>query len=479
MAEDQEHRLLAAEVARWLRDAGHRALFAGGCVRDLLLGTPPKDFDIATSATPDEIQRLFPETVAIGASFGVTLVIRKGVPFEVTTFRSDGRYLDGRHPSTVTFGDEREDALRRDFTINGLFLDPETGAILDYVGGREDLDRRLIRTIGDPEARFREDRLRMLRAVRFHANLGFEIEAGTRAALHRMASEIVSVSQERIRDELFRILTGPAPRRGFVLLEETGLLEFILPEVAAMRGVEQPREFHPEGDVWTHTLLMLEGLQSPTPELALGVLLHDVGKPPTFLHEEGDRIRFHRHEEVGARMAAEICRRLRCSRNQVKRVEALVAEHMKFQNLPRMRESRRRRFLSREDIEDHLELHRLDCIASHRNLDIYRFCREKLAAYATEPAIPPPLVDGCDLLRLGLSPGPLVGRLLREIQDAQLEGSMTSREEAIAHVRARLERGERSRGGEDPGERLREEEEKGDRNPDDETPRHEDQTPVP
>ena len=426
---------LAERLVARLRAAGHQAYLVGGCVRDLLLGLEPKDYDIATDAAPHRLLSLFPRAEQVGAHFGVVVVREGAIHVEIATFRSDRSYLDGRRPQAVEFEtDPRQDVLRRDFTINALLLDLETYRVLDYVGGEEDLRRRLVRTVGDPELRFTEDRLRMLRAVRFAARLNFTIETGTREAIRRLHALISSVSAERIRDELLRILTEGGARRGLELLDDTGLLGDILPEVAAMKGVEQPPEFHPEGDVWTHTLLMLEAMQEPTPSLALGVLLHDVGKPPT--KSVGDRIRFDGHVEVGARMAVRILHRLRCSNEAVRQVEALVANHLRFKDVRNMRESTLKRFLRLERFEEHLELHRLDCLSSHCNLDNYHFVQEKMEQLPAEVLKPPRLVTGHDLIRQGYRPGPAFARILETVETAQLESRVKTRDEALELVRS-------------------------------------------
>jgi putative nucleotidyltransferase with HDIG domain len=428
---------LAAAIIARLRTAGHPAFLVGGCVRDLLLGGVPKDFDVATSAPPDELLRLFPRADRVGAHFGVVLVHEDSAQIEVATFRSDLQYSDGRHPDGVRFEtDPRQDVLRRDFTINALLLDPETGEVLDYAGGQADLDARIIRAIGDPELRFREDHLRLLRAVRFAARLGFEIEPGTFAAISRLAPLIQSVSAERVRDEIGRILTEGGARRGFELLDATGLLQQILPEVAAMKGVAQPPEFHPEGDVWTHTLIMLEGLQEPSLTLALGVLLHDVGKPGTFRIAE--RIRFDGHVEKGIEIAHALLTRLRFSSQVMEGVEALIANHMKFMEVPRMRESTLKRFMRQPAFEEHMALHRLDCLSSHGGLDNYEFIRRKQEEVPPEELKPAPLVTGKDLIAEGYRPGPMFGIVLSEIEDAQLEGRVSNREEALTMARQKL-----------------------------------------
>jgi tRNA nucleotidyltransferase/poly(A) polymerase len=415
-----------------LQARGYRAYLVGGCVRDYLLGTPPTDFDVATSATPDELLAIYPDAGQIGAHFGVVLICREGASVEVATFRSDHDYADGRRPSSVQFEkDPEQDALRRDFTINALFLDPASGEVLDYVGGRADLSARVIRAIGDPAIRFREDHLRLLRAIRFSARLAFEIEPRTEQAIRTMRRDIHSVSPERIREELVRILTEGNARRGMELLDRTGLLEEILPEVAAMKGVEQPPEFHPEGDVWTHTLIMLEGLpRGVSPTLALGVLLHDVGKPPTF--RIADRIRFDGHVEAGVELARAIMGRLRFSSDEIWQVEALVANHMKFKDAPRMKESTLKRFLRLPAFDEHLELHRLDCESSHGMLDNYAYVRERREEFGQEQIRPPRLITGDDLIAAGYAPGPEFGRILNALEDAQLEGRIKTKDEALA-----------------------------------------------
>jgi putative nucleotidyltransferase with HDIG domain len=426
---------LAHSIVATLRASGAAAYLVGGCVRDRRLGRVPRDYDVATGATPQQILALFPEAKQVGAHFGVMLVRRDGFEVEVATFRSEHSYQDGRHPGHVAFEtDPRCDALRRDFTVNALFEDPASCEILDFAGGREDLARRLIRAIGDPAARFEEDRLRMLRAVRLAASLGFEIEAGTMDAIRRMAALVHSVSAERTRDELTRILTEGGARRGLELLDESGLLVQLLPEVWAMKGVEQPKEFHPEGDVWTHTLLMLAMLEAPSVTLALGVLLHDVGKPPTF--RVAERIRFDGHMEVGSRMAESILERLRFSNQEIQTVAALVADHLRFKDVKRMRESTLRRFLREPHFEELLELHRLDCLASHGLLGNYEFIRQKQRELPPERLRPRRLVTGDDLLAAGYRPGPQFARMLEAAEDAQLESRIATREEGLDVVRA-------------------------------------------
>ncbi len=428
---------LASKVIDRIHRNGHAAYLTGGCVRDLLLGRAPKDFDVTTSAQPDELLRLFPGADRVGAHFGVVLVREEGEQVEVATFRSDLEYTDGRHPVGVQFEtDPRKDVLRRDFTINALLLDPANGKILDFVGGRADLDARLIRAIGDPERRFREDHLRLLRAVRFAARLGFEIETESFAAIQRLTSLIQSVSPERARDEIARILTEGGVRIGFELLDATGLLQQVLPEVAAMKGVQQPPEFHPEGDVWTHTLIMLDGLRDPSLTLALGVLLHDVGKPATF--RVAERIRFDGHVEKGVEIAHALLTRLRFPNQVIEGVEALIANHMRFMEVPRMRESTLKRFMRMPDFEEHMALHRLDCLSSHGGLDNYEFVRRKQTDVPAEELKPAPLLTGKDLIAAGYRPGPAFGAVLHEIEDAQLEGRISTTEEALRMARERI-----------------------------------------
>ena len=440
----------ATAIVRTLRQRGFQAYLVGGCVRDLLLGREPKDYDVATDATPEQVMNIFPETYAVGAQFGVVLVpepeqeangASSEVPaktraVEVATFRSDVGYSDGRHPDEVRFsGDPREDVARRDFTINGMLLDPVSGEVLDFVGGREDLKAGIIRTIGQAELRFGEDKLRMLRAVRFAARFEYTIEPETFAAMQKLAEQISVVSRERVRDELTRMLTEGHARRAFLLLDESGLLKHVLPEISAMKGVEQPAEFHPEGDVFVHTLLLLENLPNPCPmTLAWGALLHDVGKPPTF-RVAPDRIRFDNHVEVGVKMAEEICRRLRFSNDETEQILALVGNHMRFGHVSRMKESTLKKFLRMPAFDEHMALHRADSLASHRNLSTYEFLRQKLAEIPEEKMRPSPLVTGHDLIGAGHVPGPRFREILGAVEDAQLEGRLASREAALEFVR--------------------------------------------
>jgi poly(A) polymerase len=432
----------ARAVARTLREAGHVALFCGGAVRDRLLGRPQGDTDVATSATPEEGARLFPRAVKVGAKFGVLVVPGEFHDVEVATFRDDGLYVDGRHPAEVRYSDPVRDAQRRDFTVNALFEDPETGEILDHVAGRADLDARLLRAIGDPEARFREDHLRLLRAVRLACQLGFAIEPGTFAAVRRLAPLVASVSAERLRDEVLKTLRA-GRGRGLALLSRSGLLVHVLPEIEAMRGVPQPPQYHPEGDVFVHTALALDGLVLPedgegdeATDLLLGTLLHDVGKPPTLSRDPDGRIRFNGHDALGARMAEEVLGRLRLPRKTIDRVVSLVAEHMKFPNLPKMRRARLRAFLGDEDFPLHLAVHRADCGASHGDLSLAEYCDRTLAAFESEPVLPPPILRGQDLLAMGYPPGPLLGRILKWVRDLQLDGALADREDAVRRVRS-------------------------------------------
>ncbi len=451
----------ACAIVGTLRDLGHQAYLCGGCVRDLLLGREPADYDVTTDATPEQVMRIFPETYAVGAQFGVVLVpiphaedateanqaatqhadasaapsSPKARVVEVATFRSDVGYSDGRHPDEVRYSkDPREDVARRDFTINGLLMDPISGEVLDFVGGRHDLESRLVRTIGDPVLRFAEDKLRMLRAVRFAARFGYRIDPPTFAAIQNMSSRIHQVSQERVRDELTKMLTEGHARQAFLLLDESGLLREVLPEISAMKGVEQPPQFHPEGDVFVHTLLLLEKLPHPCPPtLAWGALLHDVGKPSTF-RVAPDRIRFDGHVEVGIRMAEAICRRLRFSNEDTEQIMALVQHHMRFGQITLMKESTLKKFLRMPRFEEHLDLHRMDCQASHGDLSSYRFANEQLAAIPPEKMRPAPLVTGDDLIAAGYTPGPRFKEILSAVEDGQLEGRLQSKDDAMQLV---------------------------------------------
>jgi poly(A) polymerase len=434
----------AISIVRNLQEAGYQAYFVGGCVRDVILGREPADYDIATEATPDQVMRIFPETYAVGAKFGVVLVpassagANEDEVVEVATFRSDIGYSDGRHPDQVRYSkDPREDVERRDFTINGLLLNPINQEVLDFVGGRKDLESHIIRAIGEPERRFAEDKLRMLRAVRFAARFGYIIEPVTFAAIQKLASQIHQVSRERVRDELTKMLTEGHARSAFLLLDQTGLLREVLPEISAMKGVEQPPQFHPEGDVFVHTLLLLDKLPQPQPcppTLAWGALLHDVGKPATF-RIAPDRIRFDGHVDVGIKMAAEICRRLRFSNDDAEQIIALVGNHMRFAQAQQMKESTLKKFMRMPRFEEHLELHRMDCQASHGDLTSFNFVREKMAVMPAEVMRPAPLITGDDLIEAGYAPGPQFKEILAAIEDGQLEGRLRDRNAALEFVR--------------------------------------------
>ena len=461
----------ALRILTKLRNAGYEAYLAGGCVRDLLLGREPADFDVATSATPDVVLKMFPRTFAVGAHFGVVLVADQPQPssegsappqvaqVEVATFRSDGAYSDGRHPNEVRYTlSAAEDVQRRDFTINGLLLDPLRepdlssqllaktsavreglrAAVVDHVGGLADLDAGILRAIGDPRRRFQEDQLRLLRAVRFAARFGFTVEPATFAAIRALAPRIHAVSRERVRDELTKMLTEGHARRAFELLDETGLLAEILPEIARMKGVAQPPQFHPEGDVWVHTLLLLNQLQPGCPlTLAWGALLHDVGKPPTF-RVAPDRIRFDGHVEVGVAMGAEICRRFRFSNDETHLILALIENHMRFADAPRMKASTLKRFFRLENFSQHLALHRMDCLAAHGNLDIFDFVRGRYESTPEEVVRPRQLLTGRELIAAGYVPGAQFKEMLDAIEDAQLEGAISTPEDALALVRERF-----------------------------------------
>jgi poly(A) polymerase len=456
----------ATEIVRTLRDHGHQSYFAGGCVRDLLLGREPADYDVATDATPREVMQIFPQTYAIGEQFGVVLVPElvpekercvatgdpthpnesvRGQAIEVATFRSDVSYSDGRHPDEVRFTkDPREDAQRRDFTINGMMLDPISSdsysdstatAILDFVGGRDDLKAGIIRAIGDPDRRFTEDKLRMLRAVRFAARFHYQIDPATMQAIQKLAPQIKRVSAERIREELNKMLTEGRAKLAFELLDQSGLLREVLPEISAMKGVEQSPQHHPEGDVFVHTLLLLDKLNpGGSKTLAWGALLHDVGKPPTF-RIAPDRIRFDGHVEIGVKMATEILGRLRFSNYETDQVLALVENHMRFGDVQRMKQSTLKRFFRLHDFDEHLELHRMDCLSSNGNLDAYNYSIEQRNSIPPNSIRPTPLITGRDLIEAGYNPGPRFTEILSAVEDAQLEGRVITKDEAITYAK--------------------------------------------
>jgi poly(A) polymerase len=443
----------AIRVVEKLRASGHQAYLAGGCVRDLLLRREAADYDVATDATPDVVLDMFERTFAVGAKFGVVLVAAADAEFvtEVATFRSDGAYSDGRRPDLVRYSQRaEEDVQRRDFTINGLLLDPLLGgtlheiaadperlraAVLDYVGGMRDLEAGVVRAIGRAELRFEEDHLRMLRAVRFAARFGFELEPATKTAIRASAAKVNGVSRERVRDELTKMLTEGHARAAFELLDETGLLREVLPEIARMKGVDQPPQFHPEGDVWIHTLMLLEQLKTNcSVTLAWGALLHDVGKPPTF-RRGPDRIRFDGHVEMGVTMATEICKRLRFSNEETRQILALIENHMRFMDTGRMKESTLKRFLRLPQFDEHLALHKMDCLAGSGFLENWEFMREKMQTLPEETVRPKPLITGKELIAAGYRPGPKFKEMLHAVEDAQLEGKIASSDEALRLVR--------------------------------------------
>jgi len=431
-------RAAAADLAERLRSAGHVAYFAGGCVRDHLLGHEPKDYDIATSAAPAELLSLFPHANQVGAHFGVVIVRHGGHNTEIATFRTDGSYHDGRRPASVTFSSPQEDAARRDFTINGLFEDPAGGGIIDFVGGRADLEARVLRAIGDPAARFAEDALRLMRAVRFATRLDFEIDPPTWQAIRGHAASLKRISAERIRDEFSRMLVSPQRARGLDLLVESGLIAQFLPEVLDLIGCEQPPEWHPEGDVYTHTRIMLGMLPDDAPlELCLAVLLHDIAKPPTRTID-GDRIRFNGHDALGATMTEDILRRLKYPNQVVHDVVFMVSRHMQFMHVQQMRTAKLKRFMSAPTFPFELELHRVDCASSNGFTDNLEFLIEQEQVFAAEPLIPPPLLTGQDLIGLGLRPGPAFKEILEAAQTEQLEGRLSTREQALDWLKGRV-----------------------------------------
>ena len=423
----------AIAVVKRLRDQGYESYLAGGCVRDMLLGKTPQDYDITTNATPEEVVKIFPKTVPVGAQFGVILVIIDGQPFEVASFRYDGPYLDGRRPTQVRYGTLQEDIFRRDFTINGMVYDPIADQLIDRVGGREDLERKLIRAIGKPRSRFEEDRLRMVRAIRFAASLGFAVESETLAAIRELAPTVKQISWERIGEEITRILTEGGAKNGFLLLDATGLLKLLLPEIDVMKGVEQSPDYHPEGDVFTHTMLTLSHLDSPTETLAYGCLLHDVGKPVCARRDE-ERLTFYGHTEKGAQMAEDVLKRLKRSRATRERVAYLVRNHLRHLQASQMRLATLKRFLGEDGIDELLELTRIDALSANGDLQHYRFCKEKLVELKKEEMHPEPLLRGRDLIAMGFSPGPVFQTILKQVEEAQLGGELSSREEAMDWV---------------------------------------------
>ena len=428
----------AVEIIGKLQKEGHVAYLAGGCVRDMLRGEIPKDYDIATSALPEQITTIFSKTREVGVHFGVVIVIKENQAFDVATFRNDGSYKDGRHPEEVTFSTPEEDTARRDFTINGIFFDPISQKYIDFVNGRSDIEKKVVRAIGDPDLRFQEDHLRLLRAVRFAARFNYEIEEKTWKSIKLNASGISKISKERVRDELTKILLNENRVLGFDLLVDSGLMEHIIPEILQLKGCEQPPQFHPEGDVFVHTRLMLSLLKdNPSIELVLSVLLHDIGKPATYSFDEAaDRIRFNGHDKLGAEMSNQILRDLKFSNSTIEDVVQMVANHMTFKDVQKMRQSKLKRFMSRSTFSDEKELHRVDCLGSWGGLDNYDFLNEKMIEFANEPIIPAPLLTGKDLIEFGWAPGPNLGETLNSVQDLQLEGTLNSKEEALEWVKA-------------------------------------------
>ena len=430
---------IAAEIVKKLHSAGHSAYFVGGAVRDMLLGKTPKDIDIVSSATPAETVEIFPDTMEVGAAFGVMLVREQGISFEVSTYREERNYMDGRHPEHVKYSKDPEiDVSRRDFTVNGLLYNPETGEVFDYVDGIKDLEQGVIRTIGNAETRFGEDYLRMLRAVRFASRFGFTLESDTLQAIQKLAPETVKLSAERIQQELTMIFTGESPDLALDMLHDTGLLAVLLPEVEAMRGVTQPPQYHPEGDVYEHTRLMLKAMALPNELIAWSVLLHDVAKPQTYFVDETGRERFFGHEQKGAIMAKDIMSRLRFSKQAIDRVSHAVKNHMRFASVLQMRKDKVRRLLADDNFPLELELHRLDCISSHALLDVFTFLLDKIVEQDGEVKLPPPLLTGKDLIDLGFKPGPKFKKILEKVSDLQLKNKLKTKESAIACVKQKF-----------------------------------------
>ncbi len=430
----------ACQIIKTLNENNFVAYFAGGSVRDSLMGKTPNDFDIATTATPEKIEKIFPKTIPVGKQFGVMIVLIGEDAFEVASFRCEGGYQDGRHPTKISFTEPKEDALRRDFTVNGMFFDPIKMEYIDFVGGAEDIDKKVIRAIGNPDERFEEDKLRLLRAVRFASTLGFEIEKQTWLAIKRKAKQIEAVSPERIREELVKIFTRSGAARGMRLLSESGLLAEILPEIEKMKGVEQPLQFHPEGDVYNHTLLLLENFREPvSTTLAFAALFHDIGKPDTLVVRDGKQT-FYEHAEKGAEMARDIMKRLRFSNAEIEAVSECVLNHMKFIHVKQMRPGKLKQFMSRQTFADELELHRLDCVSCHGMLDNYNFLTEKLKNFTKDEIKPKPIINGDDLIALGVKPGPEMKPILEEAFILQLEGKFEDREAALKWLKEYIEK---------------------------------------
>lgn len=426
----------AIDLCTTLRHAGHQAWLVGGCVRDELLNLPIKDIDITTDARPEQVERLFPKAKLVGAKFGVVLVKMEDHAYEVATFRKDGKYLDHRHPEWVDYGTMEEDARRRDLTINALYLDPVSGEVRDFSTGRADLKDRLLRCVGDPRERFREDALRLVRAIRFAARLGFEIEHETWLAIRELAPLIEYISPERQREELTRIFLHPSAKRGLELLDASGLLHWVLPEIEALKGVEQGKRYHPEGDVFVHTSLVLHHVEPRTVETVWAALLHDVAKPATFARDtETGAISFYEHQRIGAEMARVILEKFKFSNDEIDTICALVARHMMFMTVEKMNRGTLRKFIGAPTIESDLALHRADCLGSNGLLDYWEFTRARMAEFAAEPVLPPPLINGHDLMAMGIPPGPTLGKLLAQVRDLQLNDELKTAEEALAWVR--------------------------------------------
>lgn len=434
MSYQDKKKEVAVGLVRRLQERGYKALFAGGCVRDMLMGIKPADYDIATSAHPEEVMALFEKTVPVGVQFGVVVVVAGGFNYEVATFRTEGPYSDGRHPDCVKFVEPEADARRRDFTINGMFYDPVRDEILDFVDGGKDIKLRIVRAIGNPSDRFSEDHLRMIRAARFASRFGYEIEESARDVIKENAGKILGVSWERIREELQKILLDENRKRGLQLLDDLGLMEHILPEVSVMKGVEQPENLHPEGDVFVHTLLTVSHLRSPSWVLAMGALLHDVAKPAT-MEEKGGRIRYPLHESVGADMAGDICDRLRTSGEEKDKIKWLVKKHLVFKDARKMRLSKLKRLLSHQDYPLLAEVSRADALASSGDLTDYNYCQRMREEFREEELKPRHFLTGHDLIAMDLKPGPIFSKILTQVYDEQLEGKVHTREEAVERAR--------------------------------------------
>ena len=433
---------LALTVVKTLQKQGFQAYFAGGCVRDRLMKRPPKDYDIATNARPNQVMRLFKKTLAIGKAFGVVVVIIQKQQIEVTTFRTESGYSDGRHPDNVKYASRDEDVARRDFTINGLLYDPISDELIDLVNGRADIKKKLVRTIGDAGQRFKEDKLRMMRAIRFACELGFALDPKTKKAIAKSSGQIKKISVERIREELRRILICPRRDQGIKLLEQTGLMKHILPEVLKMKGVNQPKQFHPEGDGYVHTVAVMKHLRNPFTvmgksqnlsfELALATLLHDVGKPGTFMIT--DRIRFHEHERLGSEMAERICQRLKLANSQTETICWIISKHLVFKDIDKMRVSTLKRLFSHKDYPLLAELHRADRLGSDMDLKPYHLAARIYKKLSKEELKPKPLINGYDLIKLGFKPGPIFSKILKHVEEAQLEQEVTNKDEALKLV---------------------------------------------